>query len=192
MNLTNEIKRIWLRIEAAVKGATPAGEAHLGSIGGYTVPIQATLTRPADTDAYTALDCIADKTSGASAIEFANAGRKTGGTGYITGLRFETDQAANVSEYNLHIFREAPGTVIQDNAVWNAVTADKAIRVGTINIPAIAKVGASGTSALKEITGLKLPYKCTATSLFAQLETVTGFTPASAQAFLIEPIFDQN
>lgn len=162
------------------------------TMGGITEPVQVTLIRPNNASVYGALDCIADKTSGASAMEFKGAGRVKGSTGYITGLRFETNQTANTSAYTLYLFREAPGTIIQDNAVWNSVTADKAIRVGTIDISAVAKVGASGTSALKEITGLKIPYKCTDRSIFAQLKTVGGFTPAAEQVFLIELVFEKN
>jgi len=66
--------------------------------------------------------------------------------------------------------------------------------LGTINIPAIAKVGASGDIAIGEVDGLKLPFEAAVGSrnIVAQLETVTGFTPASAQVFYIEITVEQN
>jgi len=161
-------------------------------VGGFTVPVQATITRPADTTAYTALDCITD--AGAGTIDFAGAGRVVGGTGYITGLQFETDQAANVSEYVLYLFQQDPAAIIADNAVWNSLDADKAIRIIPIDIPACAAVGATGDTAIIDVTDLKIPYKCAAasTSIKGQLKTVTGFTPVSGQVFTITLYFDQN
>lgn len=181
-------------LSGAIKAILQAGEAAIGTVGGYTVPVQITLTRPGDTDIYLAKDCIADKTSGQSTIEFAGAGRIEGGTGYITGLQFETNQAANTSAYILYLFREDPAAIIADNAVWNSITADKAKRIIAIDIPACAKVGASGTTAISDVVDIKIPYKCAdnSTSIKAQLKTVDGFTPANAQTFTITAIFDQN
>lgn len=162
--------------------------------GGLTKSIRTSVTRPADTDLYAAGDAIADKTAAATIITFAQAARIDGGSGYITGLKFGTDQAANVSEYNLHVFNSAPVVIIVDNDNYDEKKIDIANKVGSINIPAVAKVGTAGDVAISEVTGLKVPYEAVAGSrdVVAQLETVTGFTPASGQIFFIEITVEQN
>ncbi len=168
--------------------------ANIINVGGITTSIRTTVTRPADVIAYTALDAIADKTAIATIITFAHAARTKGGTGYITGLKFGTDQAANVSEYNLHVFDSAPAVIIVDNANYDEKKVDIAKKVGSINIPAVVKIGTAGDVAITEIDGLKLPYRAAAGSkdIVAQLETVTGFVPASGQIFFIEITVEQN
>ncbi len=176
----------------SIKALLQAGENNIGTVGGYTVPIQVTLTRPANTNTYAVLETITDVSG--ETIDFAGAGRIEGGTGYITGLQFETNQAANTSAYVLYLFQEDPAAIIADEAVWNSLTGDKAIRIIPIEIPAAAKVGASGTSAISDVSDLKIPYKCAngSTSLKGQLKTVDGFVAASGQLFDITIILDQN
>src|SRR3990167_9204554 len=119
---------------------------------GNTVAIQVTLTRPADTAVYAAKDTVADSTSAATVLIFDGAGRINNGTGYITGCRFETDQAANVSAYKIHLFRSAPASVIEDNVAWTEDWDDRALRIGDIDIPALTNNGGASDTAKREIT----------------------------------------
>lgn len=164
------------------------------SIDGDSAIVTATLTRPADTTAYAAKDTIANATSGAIAIEFAGAGRVAGGSGYITGFQIETDQTANVAQYKLHPFRQPPAAVISDNTAYVEKFTDAAIRMTDIIIPALTNNGGASNTAKMEVMGLMIPYKCAtgSTSIFAQLETLTAFTPASGQIYKITLFFEQN
>lgn len=173
-------------------GKVAALLANLLTFGFLTKRIQVVLTRPANIDPYAATDTIVD-TNGL-VITFLKIARTGGGSGYITGLRFGTNQPANISEYNLHLFRLKPAIVIADSALWVEKETDVTIKIATINIPVIAKVGAAGTIAIQEISGLRIPYEAASgtKNIVAQLETVTGFIPDFSQKFYIELIVDQG
>ena len=160
-------------------------------VGGYTGKSMATLTRPANTTTYTANTAVANATSGAVAITFANCARLTGGTGFIIGADIldEANQTLK-GTYELWLYNQAPGTVINDNANWAPANADRLNRVGIIKFDS-GTVGnnASGSSGNCEFYDLMthpLPFVCVGgTSLYGQLVVRNAYIPVSSEVFQI-------
>lgn len=170
-----------------------AGEAHIGAVGGNTVAVSATVTRPADTTPYTARDAISNSTSSPSAITFADMCRVANGSGYIVGARFATDQAANVAQYRLWLYNAAP-TAINDNAPQTSLWVDNDKRVGYLDFPAAAQEAGSSTAAVSVNFDARIPYVCAggSTNLSGLLETLTAFTPSSGQNFFLGLLTSRN
>jgi hypothetical protein len=187
-DITNGIDVDVTRLSALV-----AGEAHIGKVGSTLVISAVTLTRPADTTAYAAKDAVSNSTSSPSVLTFSSVGRVNAGTGYITGARLTTDQSTNVAQYRLHLYAIAP-TAINDNAAQTLLWADRTKRVGYIDIGPIVTEGSGSDAASGLNIDIRLPYKCDTsdTNLYGLLETLTAFTPASAQNFYISLSIDQN
>jgi hypothetical protein len=173
--------------------AQGAGENHLGEVGGKLTTSTASFTRPADTTAYAAKDAVSNSTTAPTVLTFTGAGRAAGGTGYITGVRLTTDQSTNGAQFRLHLYAIAP-TAINDNAAQTLLWADRAKRIGYIDIGPLVTEGAGSDAAGALNADIRLPYKCDTadTHLYGLLETLTAFTPASAQNFHIALALDQN
>jgi hypothetical protein len=173
--------------------ALVASEAHIGEVGGKLVPSAVTFARPADTTAYAAKDAVSNSTSAPTVLTFAGAGRVNAGTGYVTGMRLMTDQSTNVAQYRLHLYSIAP-TAINDNAAQTLLWANRTKRVGYIDIGPLTTEGSGSDAASGLNVDIRLPYKCDTadTNLYGLLETLTAFTPASAQNFYLTLSLDLN
>lgn len=153
----------------------------------------ATITRPADTTAYAAKDVIS--TGAGAVLTFANMGRVVSGSGIILRARLLTNQKTNVASYRLHLFHTAP-SAIADNSPYLLLYANAANRIGMIDFPACVTEDATNSTAAASMRPSSdgsypppnLWYKCAAadTSLYGILETLSAFTPASAQQYYIE------
>lgn len=172
--------------------ALPAGTNSIGAVASNSVLSSATVTRPANTDAYAAKDVIS--TAVGAVIEFSGMARANGGTGTIVKARLMTNQSTNTASYRLHLFHTQP-TAIADNSPYAMLDANKANRVGMIDFPAAATEGTGSDAAatMRPSSDGSYPppnlwYKCAAndTKLYGILETVGAFTPASGQTFFIE------
>ena len=120
--------------------------------------------------------------------------RANGGSGTIVKARLMTNQSTNVAQYRLHLFHTAP-TAIADNAQYAMLDANKDKRVGMIDFPAANTEGTGSDCAatMRPSSDGSYPppnlwYKTASdnTKLFGILETLSAFTPASAQTFFIE------
>lgn len=171
-----------------------AGEAHLGELGGNLLSVAVEFTRPADTTAYGINDVVSDSTSATTMQEIANAGRVSGGSGYIVGIRIATDKKSITPQLRIHLFNTSGATLSVDNANWQDKYADVAKRIAYYDMPAMT-TGADTTNSDMSRTvdmTMRIPYICTATSLYFVLETLTAFTPASGQKFTITIFMDRN
>jgi hypothetical protein len=168
-------------------------------VTGNTVELATTITRPANTTAYTAKDAIADKTAAATILTFTNAAQAAGRGGYVVGATVMTDQTANTAQFKLHLFHTAPGAVVVDNAAMTApLWTDRASYVGSIIFAAAAQEGGAGAAFAQLTTGAEpqfpMPFVCAAadSNLYGMLETLDAFTPASAQNFYLVLRIEQN
>lgn len=174
---------------------TPAPtESHLGEIGGNTGIVVATFSRPANGTNYSDGDVVG--TSPATVLQFSNAARINAGSGYITKARIVTSQATNQAAYRLHIYSVAP-TAIADNAVNTILFNDAYKRVGYIDfqLPIMGGSGAVGSTGCEALAAnIRIAFKCDAGTrhLYGVLETLTSFTPASAQSFYVELSIENN
>lgn len=150
----------------------------------------ATLTRPADTNAYTAHDAIADKTSAPDVLTFASAFARASESMQLKGARIISSKNASVEVFKLYLYSASPTTPIADNvAMDNPKLADQAKFLGSVTFGAVAKAAVGSPDiAYAEKTGLDLILRSTdgTTNLYAELEGTLGETPVSAQTYHIE------
>ncbi len=160
---------------------------------GRLIAVETSFARPADTTAYAAKDAVSNSTSAPTVLTFTNLARESGGSGYIAKARLWTDQAANVAQFRLHLFHTTP-TAINDNAAQTLLWANRSKRIGYIDFAAMQTEGTGSDAANSQVTDVWLPFTCATGSrnLLGLLETLTIFTPASAQQFYVELTADVN
>ena len=135
-----------------LQGATPAGENHLGSIGGNTFTLAVTQTTNAS--AYEAGDCVGE------VIEIVNAVRVSGGTGVLQSIQI-IDKGNQKAAMELLIFDSDPGaaTIADDTAfVYSTDISKQIARIPiaasdyvTLNSIATASIG--GLSRIVKASG---------------------------------------
>jgi hypothetical protein len=182
------------RLKALLTGIVlAAGENYLGFTGRKFTTSTVSFARPADTTAYAAKDAVSNSTSSPSILTFSGAGRVNAGTGTVVGVRITTDQSTNTAEFRLHLYAIAP-TAINDNAAFTLLWANRDKRIGAIDIGPLFTEGSGSDAASDIYVEFRLPFKCDTsdTNLYAMLETLSAFTPASAQNFHISLSVEQN
>ncbi|QIG76560.1 hypothetical protein EVC27_035 [Rhizobium phage RHph_I1_6] len=139
--------------------------------------VTATITRPADVNAYTALDVIGDATAGHGKLTFANVNKAGGGPVIITGVtaRFDNN-VAPTSAFRLHLFSSLPATSIADNAAFDLASADRDAYLGWVDIPAPSLLG---STAVAQAINVGLQVKLPGTDIFGYMQTITGYTPGN-------------
>lgn len=177
-----------------VAASFAASESHLGEMGGNLTMISTQFTRPSDTTAYAAGDAVGDSTSALTMQALANAARVSGGSGYITGIRINTDKKSITPRFRIHLYNTNGATLSNDNAAWQDRYADNSKYVGCWDLPAM-RTGAdstNSTNSYSEDMSVRIPFTCAATSLYYVLETLDAFTPASAQGVSVSVFADRN
>ena len=155
------------------------GSINAKLVGSLAKP-QATITRPADTTAYTAGDVVGQ--SPATNLTFANVLSTAGAQFIIAGVTLEIDVAtlpSGMGTFRLHLFDSAP-TAIADNAVFSIVDADRLKYLGFIEIDTPVDVGA--TILWLQVFNANLAGKLAtgSTTLYGQLETRAAYTPTAS------------
>lgn len=134
------------------------------------------ITRPTDTNAYLAGDVIGD-TSGSAIFTFANMCRASGGEIIITSVEFELDVATSgIGPVNLRLYNASPAA-IADNAAWDLVAGDRGKYLGKINLTTPID---EGNTLFCDNDGINKQVTMLSGNLYVELQTVAGFTPASA------------
>jgi hypothetical protein len=136
----------------------------------------ATITRPANTTAYTALDVVS--TEAGAVLEFTNMGQPNGVV-YITAASLRVDVAAvpsGMGVFRLHLYKTAP-TAIADNAAFDLPSGDRAKYCGYLDIGTPIDLGATLWAQNDET---RKQVDLSGTSIYGILQTVAGFTPTSA------------
>lgn len=149
-----------------------------------------TLTRTADTNAYTANDVIGAATGSTAALTFASMGPSAGRV-MITSVSLEIDLTAIISgmtSYRLHLYNVTPPSALGDNAPFDigaaggTQAADRAAYLGFIDLGSPADLG---STLYVELNGVNKQIKLAGTSIFAYLVTIGAYTPSSADVFVI-------
>lgn len=180
--------------ESASAAEVAASESHLGSVGGDTNVVDISFTRPSNATPYTAKDAVGPA-AGNAILAINGAGRIPGGSGYITKVRIETTQEANVTNFRLWFFKAQPTSPPSDNGPFGLLFASAAARVGYVDVGAMSTEDTAGTqSAQAQNTDIRLAYQCApgVSGLYIIVETPAAFTPDSAQQFHIQVAFDRN
>lgn len=111
-------------------------------------------------------------------LEFTNMSISSGGGGQLMDVKIESDIVAIAeTTVRLWFYNVEPSTIIGDNVAFNHVYVDKNVRMFYVDVVMNAQDGSSAsivgqTSVIKE-------YNCSLSSLFVQVQTITGFTPTS-------------
>jgi hypothetical protein len=133
-----------------------------------------TVTRPANTTAYTAGDVIG------GAIELTSIG-PIGAHVLITGVDLRIDVASlpsGMGNMRMQIYDATPPSALADNAAWSLPSGDRANYLGYIDIGTPVAVG---STLFVQADGVNKQFKLGAgqTSLWAYLMTTAGFTPGA-------------
>lgn len=166
-------------------GVLPAGENHVGQVGGSTAVVRVEKTRVSDANAYAANDAIDASTSAPTGLTFA-VGRTATGSGVILGAHIATDQTTCVARFDLDLYDAAPAYPNDNAEALRPYSGAAAKFLQTITFPAVAKKTANSTQAEAENRDVRVPFKCVgASSIYGVLRTLDAFTPASGQKFTV-------
>jgi hypothetical protein len=167
-----------------IKGSVTqvAANARLSSIG-------VSFTRPADTTAYTASDTISNSTSSPSLLTFTT---NTPTQGYITRVRLMSNNVAMTGVlFRLHLYNLVP-TAINDNSPFTLLYTNASKKIGVIDLPSTVTEGTGSDSIRTQNITDRIPFINTGSIIYGILETLTAFTPTSAQQFYVELTLDMN
>ncbi|PAQ00910.1 hypothetical protein LRP31_25475 [Mesorhizobium mediterraneum] len=146
---------------------------------GYSASV--TITRPADTTAYTAGDVVGPTVA---ALEFPQIGA-AGRDAMITSAEFAwhvTAVPSGATSFRLHLYDVTPPSALADNAVWDLPAGDRASYLGYIDLGTPVDVGAT---LFVQSVQINKQVKLAGSSLFGYLVTVGAYTPASASVMKI-------
>jgi len=137
------------------------------------------ITRPANTTAYTALDAVGD-TNGSAILSFTGMHTSTtGGEIMITSIELELDVTslpAGMTGFNVRLYNASPAA-IADNAAWDLVSGDRGKYLGKIVLA--TPVDEGGTLFIDNELTVPKQITLTGTTLYVVLQTIAGYTPAA-------------
>lgn len=146
--------------------------------------VAVSVTRTADTNAYTANDVLGSATGSTAGIDF-NLAAISGSNILITSVALERDVAALISgetSYNLHLYNVTPPSALGDNVAFDLPSGDRASYLGVISLGTPVDIGAT---LYVEQNGVNKQVKLSGTHIFGYLVTVGAYTPASASVHKI-------
>lgn len=142
-----------------------------GIIGvAYSAPL--TITRPANTTPYTALDVVG------GALTFPSMGPSAGRI-MLTSTQLELDIAAiptGMTSFFLALYNVTPPSALADNAPWDLPSGDRASFLGIVQLGTPVDLG---STLYIEQNIVNKQINLAGTSLFGYLVTQTGYTPAA-------------
>lgn len=138
------------------------------------------ITRPSDTNAYSAGDVIGADTASTAAVEFKNMAPRHGRC-IVVGTEIEVDVSAvpsGMTSFTLQCYSVTPPSAYGDNVAWDLPSGDRASYLGNINLG--SPVDRGSTLYVRQ-NGLLIPMKLgDACSIFAYLTTDGGYTPSAS------------
>jgi len=137
------------------------------------------ITRTADTTAYTANDVIGAATGSTAGIQFEHLGT-AGGHVRITNSELERDVAAVISgegNYRLHLYTVTPPSALGDNVAFDLPLGDRASYLGYLDLGTPIDLGSTLYVQAEQAKDVTLGLEG---ALFGYLVTIGAYTPASA------------
>ncbi len=187
-----------LDVDVTRMAALVAGEAHVGEVGGKTINILGSFTRPADTTAYAAGDVVCNSTSAPVVITFTNCARINAGSGLIVGAQLvDGAYVASTLAAELWLF-DTTITMDNDNAVFTPTDAELQTLVGVIqfNNPlvgdATAGVGGNVVNLATLVNHIAFTTGAASRNLFGVLVARNAYVPISAETFDIRLRISQD
>lgn len=155
------------------------------SVKGKITKANASKTRPSNTTPYDALDVVAESTSAGTTWRFDNIVADTSTQAYITKLQLWSSDKTETGVYRVHFFTTSV-TAINDASPYLQLYANAASYIGSITLSAMAtKDATSSTASYSQADTARLAFVPSSTSIYAILETVGAFTPASGTQYTI-------
>lgn len=179
------ISSIDTKTPALQSGAVPVGD-NSGSltVDGKAYRSVATITRPANTTAYTVGDVVGD-TGGSAIISLTSAG-PSGGFVILQSVSLVFSDSvvpASMGAFRVHLYSVSP-TAIADNAAFDLVSGDRDTYMGYIDMPTPLDLG-STLYTQTDYPGRLIKLAAASTTLFVELETRGAYTPVSASTVAI-------
>ena len=153
-------------------------------VAGGSYRSTATITRPANTTAYTAGDVVGD-TGGSAIITLASAG-PSGGFALVQSISLVFSDSvvpAGMGAFRVHLYSVSP-TAIADNAAFDLVSGERDTYMGFIDLPTPQDFG-STVYTQTDYIGRLVKLAAASSSLFAEIETRGAYTPVSASTVSI-------
>jgi hypothetical protein len=144
---------------------------------------KSTLTRPADTTAYTAGDVVA---GGAFKLK-GMPGNKS--DLMVTSVALAVHVASipsGMTSFTLHLYDEDPPSAIADNAAWNLPAGDRANYLGSISMGSPAAVGGTPATLYVGQDQVNKQIRSGDNGVWGYLVTAGGYTPTSAAVKTVE------
>jgi hypothetical protein len=172
-----------VKIVGAGTAGSPSGGVQ--SVQGLDYKSSVTLTRTADTNAYTAGDVLGSATGSTAALTFANMGPSGGGAVIFTDAELEIDKSSvpsGMTSFRLYLYSVTPPSALGDNAAWDLPSGDRASFLGYIDLGTPVDLG---STLYVQSTGVNMKRTLASGSVFGYLVTNGGYTPASADVHKI-------
>lgn len=139
----------------------------------------------AASSANTTAGSITTGNAGSAILSFANIGPASGNI-KITDISLRADVAAvwaGAGAFRLHLYNASP-TAILDNAAFDFVSGDRAKYLGFVDIVVPVDMGSTVYSQNKEVN--KTVKLAGSGTIYAQLQTIAGYTPAASEVYTVE------
>jgi len=178
--LNGQLQRIAQRLTSLI-ALVPAALGQGTSAQGFKVVLpndqagasQPTVTRPANTTAYSAGDVVG------GAITFAT-GLTSGQHAMITGADLQYQISAipsGMTSFRLYLYDVTPPSAIADNAAWDFASADRSAFLGYIDLGSPVDLG---TTCYCQVDNVNHKIKLNGSAnVFGYLVTATAYTPAA-------------
>lgn len=152
----------------------------------HATTISLTLTRTADTNAYTAGDVVGSSTSsGGGVLTFTGLGPANGGPIIITGASLmieSTGLIGSEAAYTLHLYSATPGSALADNAAWDLPSGDRASYLGSVSLGTPVDLG---STLYVRTNGINAQILTASADVYGYLVTVAAYAPTSARVYRI-------
>lgn len=165
---------------ALQSGASPVGD-NGGSltVDGKAYRAAVDITRPANVTAYTALDVLGTGAGDDAIITLSSIG-PTGGFVIVQSIELVLGISAvpsGMTTFRLHFYNAKPATAT-DNSVFDVGSADRGKYIGYVDLPTPVDLGSTCFTQI-DFPGKLFKLDTGSTSLFCELQTIGGFTPAA-------------
>lgn len=170
---TEYLRKIWDELRTGTQ------KTQIVNSNGVPERVEVEITRPSDIIGYSIGDAINTSTSSPVAFELPLLATATGGGGFITKLKVETNITAMANAtLRLYFFRDTPSSITADNVPMTISYANSSKRSFYIDITLDPLVAGSDTI-FGQTLDLSTEYACLATSMYFTVQTNTAFTPTS-------------
>jgi hypothetical protein len=174
--------------------APPAGESHIGEVGGKTALVAASvMTRPADATAYASGDLVANSTTAGSVapLSFAIA-RVAAGSGMIRRARIKkSGTGVTNASFRLHLYAASPTPANGDNGAWSTDGAANYLGALDVTVDKAFTDGAVGNGA--PVVGSEINFAlASGQTIYGLLEARGAYTPGNTETFVVTLEVIQN